>query len=385
MINNIFSQIDKLNDCYIDVWEDICNIESPSSEKKAVDRVGEYFIQIAKKFGWDIEVFEQQRFGNVVCITMNKNSKKQPIAISGHMDTVHPIGSFGSPAVTRDNEKLYGPGAMDCKGGVVAGFLAMHALCDCGFDDRPVKMFLQSNEEIGSGLESKQPIEYICKKAIDSVAFLNLEGYEDFFEGKACLIRKGIASFEFKINGIATHSSYCAKEGANAIAEAAHKILEIEKFKDADGITCSCNIITGGSSRNSVPANCSFKVDARFSTQEQYNVIIKRLKEIADTVYVQGCTCDMIQTNLRPAMELTEKNVDLLKKVNSLFTQSGFNTLEAGKRTGGSDAADITCCGIPCIDSLGVKGGRAHSTEEFGFINSLSESAKRIATIICGI
>ena len=74
VINNVFFQIDKLNSCYIDVWEDVCNIESPSSDKAAVDRVGEYFIQIAKKHGWDIEVFEQQRFGNVICITMNKNS-----------------------------------------------------------------------------------------------------------------------------------------------------------------------------------------------------------------------------------------------------------------------------------------------------------------------
>lgn len=58
---------------------------------------------------------------------------------------------------------------------------------------------------------------------------------------------------------------------------------------------------------------------------------------------------------------------------------------EIGKRTGGLDAANVTRCGIPCIDSIGVAGGRAHSIEEYGVIASLSESAKRIATIICGI
>ena len=85
--------------------------------------------------------------------------KKPPIALSGHMDTVHPIGIFGSPAVRREGDRLYGPGTMDCKGGIVAGLLAMDALARSGYTDRPVMMLLQSNEEIGSGRNNKEPIE----------------------------------------------------------------------------------------------------------------------------------------------------------------------------------------------------------------------------------
>ncbi len=385
MENNVFSQIDKLTDSYIDIWEDVCNIESPSHDKAGVDRVGDYFIQIAKQRYWHIEVFEQETFGNVICITMNPDSPNQPITLSGHMDTVHPIGSFGTPAVKRDETKLYGPGAMDCKGGIVAGFLAMDALHHCGFNNRPIMMLLQCNEEIGSGLKNKAPIEYICQKSKDSIAFLNLEGHEDFFKGKACLIRKGIAGFRFNIQGIETHASYCAREGANAICEAAYKIIEIEKLKDDGGITCNCGIISGGTATNTVPGKCEFRVDVRFSTQEQYKKTLSRLQEIADIAYVSGCSCTMEQTNLRPAMELNEKNVALLNKANELFAKNGLSKLEIGMRTGGSDAADVTVCGIPCIDSIGVGGGRAHSLEEYGDISSLAESAKRIVSIICGI
>ncbi len=385
MTSNAFSKIDKLADSYVDIWEDVCNIESPSYDKAGVDQVGEYFIQIAKKQNWHIEVFEQETFGNVICITMNKESKNRPIAISGHMDTVHPIGSFGLPAVRRDQEKLYGPGALDCKGGIVAGFLAMEALSACGIKDRPIMMLLQSNEEIGSGLNNKAPINYICQKAKDAIAFLNLEGHEDSFSGKAGLIRKGIAGFRFDIQGVETHASYSAREGASAIREAAYKIIEIEKIKDNDGVTCSCGIISGGTATNTVPGKCEFMVDVRFSTQEQYQDTVSRLQKIADTVYVSGCSCTMEQTNLRPAMELNEKNIALLTKANELFVQNGLSKLEIGKRTGGSDAADVTCFGIPCIDSIGVAGERAHSVEEYAIISSLAESAKRIVSIICGI
>lgn len=384
-METIFQEIDKLNDTYVNVWEDVCNIESPSKDKAAVDRVGDYFQTLAKKFGWKIEVYPQEQFGNVVVITMNPESTKTPIALSGHMDTVHPIGSFGTPAVKRDDVNLYGPGAMDCKGGVVAGFHAMHALHNCGYTDRPIMMLLQSNEEIGSGLQNKAPIQYICQRAKDVEAFLNLEGHEGYFAGKACLIRKGIAGFRFDVKGIATHASYCAREGASAVLEAAYKIIEIEKLKDDNAVTCNCGIVTGGSASNTVPAECQIKVDVRFATMEQYEQTIAYLQQVADTNHVPGCSCTMVQTNLRPAMELNDRNIALLNKANELFAQNGLSTLEVGMRTGGSDAADVACFGIPCIDSIGVGGERAHSVEEYGVIASLAESAKRIASIICGL
>lgn len=107
----------------------------------------------------------------MVAITMNPDACLPPVALSGHMDTVHPVGSFGTPPCRRVQNHLYGPGAMDCKGGVVAGFLAMDALRLSGFTKCPVMMLLQSNEEIGSGLNNKEPIQLICRKAQNAVAF----------------------------------------------------------------------------------------------------------------------------------------------------------------------------------------------------------------------
>ena len=56
-------------------------------------------------------------------------------------------------------------------------------------------------------------------------------------------------------------------------------------------------------------------------------------------------------------------------------------TLKPVANRGGSDAAEITNTGIPCVDSIGVEGGKIHSPDEFAFINSLAESAKRMAAI----
>ncbi len=384
-MKKVFDKIDSLNDEFVNVWEDVCAIESPSDYKEGVDEVGRYFMKLSEKNSWDIEVFKQENLGDAICIVMNPEAKKPLVVLSGHMDTVHPVGSFGEPVTWREGDLLHGPGAVDCKGGIVAGFLAMQALSECGFKERPIMMLLQGNEEIGSGLNNKESIKYMCKKAEKAAAFLNLEGYGANSRGKACLKRKGIAGFLFTVTGIEVHASACAKGGASAILEAAHKIIELEKVKNDDGLTFNCGVIKGGTVSNTVSGKCEFKLDVRFSTEEEYKEALKIVERVKNTVYVEGCKCEVTQTNLRTAMELNDRNINLLNKMNEIFEKNGFSPLEMCSRAGGSDAADVSACGIPVVDNIGTEGGNIHSKGEFGVISSLSESAKRLACVIAGL
>ena len=379
MHNRFFRKIEQLNDYYVRVWEEVCNIESPTSFKQGVDAVNDYFIKMALERGFEVEVFEQKVSGNVVRITMNPTAKGKPISISGHVDTVHPVGLFGTPAVRIEGDKIYGPGVEDCKGGVVAGFLAMDALRDEGYTERPIHLFLQSDEEVGSRFSKKETIRFICERAYGSEAFINLEGSK---AGTACLIRKGILSVIFNVKGREAHSAKCATEGANAILEAAYKIAEIEKIKDEKGVTCCCSMINGGTAANTVPAQCSFTVNVRFANQEQYEWIYSYLEGIAEKTHVDGCSCSLERLSERYAMEYCDRNIELLEKINAALIKSDLPTLKMEGSLGGSDAADVTVYGIPCVDSLGVRGGKIHTPDEFSFVDSLSEAAKRLVSII---
>lgn len=381
-MENIFKKIDESAQSYFNIWEEVCNIESPTSYKKGVDEVGEYFSGMAKKRGWEVELSKQEASGNVVCITMNADKKEAPVTLSGHIDTVHPFGMFGNPAVRRDEEKIYGPGVTDCKGGVVAAFMAMDALYECGFKARPVRLILQTDEETGSRTSGGKTIKYICEKSKDSAVFLNLESHT---AGKATLSRKGIVSYRFDIEGKEGHSSRCVTEGANAVVDASHKIIELDKFKDDDGITCNCAIVSGGTVVNTIPGKCTFSVNFRYATNKQLEEIEEFISNLAATEHVKGCKCTYEKLGSRPAMEKTEENVKILEKVNKIFADSDIPGLEGRMLRGGSDAAYITQCGIPCIDSLGTVGGGSHSINEFAYLSSLMEAAKRIAAIVCNI
>ena len=374
----LFETIDRLSDEYVRFLLDICNIESPTDHKAGVDAVGTYFAERARARGWKVEYHEEAVAGNVVAITMCADAPGTPIALSGHMDTVHPIGSFGTPAAYIGDGKLYGPGATDCKGGIVAAFLAMAALEDCGFSDRPVMLLLQSDEENSSRFSEKRTIGYICEKAKDAAAFLNCEGH---IRGYLCLARKGILRYQFRVFGKAVHSSKC-DEGVSAIAEAAHKILELEKYKDKEwGITCNCGLIEGGTAENSVPAECVFTADLRVSDEADARLAEELVQRVAQTSYIEGSRCEVVLKSKRVPMEYTERNVALLARMNEVFSAVGLPTVEGRRRHGGSDAADATAYGIPAIDNMGVTGEHIHSAGEYMEICSLAESAKRIAAV----
>lgn len=380
MLEKLKESLDFLEEKYISVWEDICNIESPTWDKSGVDAVGEYCATLAESLGFKAEIKVIKTAGNVVIITMNPDTKGKPFCISGHMDTVHEKGSFGTPAAKIEGGRLFAPGALDCKGGIVAGLYAMEVMKLLGYNDRPVMMLLESDEEDGSSSSNKETINYICERAKGAIGFLNLEGFTT--RDYCCIQRKGIITYKFTVLGIEAHSSECAKRGANAILDAAYKITEIEKIKDDGGITCNTGTITGGSVPNTVAGSCEFKVNVRYKNAEEREWIDKHLRSIANTIHVKGCKCNIEIVTTRLAMEYTERNVAFLEKINRSLEKGGYPTLKGAFRKGGSDAAEITSAGIPCIDSIGVSGGGIHSPGEFADIDSLKFSAGRIATII---
>ena len=380
-MKDLFNKISSLEAQYLDLLEELCNIESPTADKERVDAAVSCLTELAKKRGWVTEICRQNVAGSPACITLNPDADNAPICFSAHLDTVHPVGSFGSPAVRRDGTNMYGPGVMDCKGGAVAAFMAMDALEQCGFTNRPIKLILQTDEETGSSTSGKDTLRFMCEKAKDAVAFINLEGH---VKGTAVIERKGILRYRFNVSGKALHSARCY-DAANAVAESAHKIIELEKMKDPKGLTCNCGVISGGTTPNTVAEKCWFSADIRFSDQAQCDEAMSILKNVADTSYVEGCSCELSKISFRPSMPLTDRNAALLSKINEIFVKNGLPTLSARPCHSGSDAAYITEIGVPCVDCLGTAGGNIHSINEYITLDSLAASARMLAVIAFGI
>ena len=132
------------------------------------------------------------------------------------------------------------------------------------------------------------------------------------------------------------------------------------------------------------------------STAEEYGIVVWNeggIDIVPETMYDSSYVYNEISAARFPLtrkagifcilMEVVERNLQLLERMNRIFSRAGLSKLIGETRTGGSDAAYVTERGIPCIDSMGVVGGNLHSRDEYAYIHSLIETAKRLAAMIC--
>ena len=159
-------------------------------------------------------------------------------------------------------------------------------------------------------------------------------------------------------------------------------LLELEKLKERNVLTCNCGLISGGSTPNSVPEKCTFVADIRYRDDEQLSIAKALLEKVANTEYISGCSSTYELISHRVSMPVVQRNLDLLDRVNKILTDAGMAAMAPVALGGGSDAADVTAAGIPCLDGMGPKGGGVHSRNEFAYLASLPEAAKRVATIL---
>lgn len=377
LYKKVVKTIDENSSKYLDFLKDICSFETNSADKKSINAMLDFITAYEADRGYEIKRKEFSKAGDVICLDYCCNGNKR-ICISAHGDTVYNKGDFGYPPVRIEGDYIYGPGVSDCKGGIAVGLLAMAALKENGFRATDIRLLIQSDEEVSSCLSNKGTISYIAECAKDSIAFLNLETKR---KGKLVTERKGIVTARFDITGKKVHSKDVSL-GVNAISEASFKIAELSKVKLKDTISFNCGIVNGGTASNVVPDECSFTAEARFVSENEYDIVINYFKELADKTFIDGAKTELVILNERVPMEYKEQNMELFEKVNRISEDYGFGTITPVSSPGGSDASDISKAGIPVVDGLGIEGGKYHSTEEYAKIKSLGESAEFLSAVI---
>ena len=366
---------------YIDFWKSICKMETPSSDKEALNTQADFIEKFAKARGFSVRRQAHANAGDTMTIELSGKSEKEPIALLAHMDTVHEKGAFGVDAVTEKDGVLYGPGVFDCKGGIAVALLAMQTLAVCGENVRMLRLILNSDEENGTYV-GDAGVKFIHDAAHDACAAFNLEaGRSDSLTVR----RKGILKAEITVHGVAGHAGNNYFDCASAIREASHKIIEIEAASERDGVTYNCGTIIGGSVTNIVPASCTVGVDIRYKNAEQQQRAQKVLQRVTEHITVEGCTAECKMIHVRPAMECTKENLALFEKVAKAARELGLGELLPMERGGGSDSAYTVEIGIPTVCSMGTVGRFEHTVREESQIDSLASRAMLLVESILAV
>ncbi len=298
----------------------------------------------------------------------------------GHSDTVfEPDSSFQKYAPDpRNPRRAVGPGVIDMKGGLVVMLYALRALAESGDLARAdFTVLVNSDEEIGS-LGSRPRIEAESKRA--QLGFVFEPSREG---GEMARSRSGVGQFHLSVEGVASHVATSQRDGRSAIIALAKKVIAIESLTDYDrGIILNVGTISGGTKRNIVPEHAEAWIDVRYDEIGQGREVQRQLERIAMTNDGAGTSAKLWGRLHRPPKPETPAVMQLLAVHRELAAALHFATPEAVHSAGVTDGSIMAAAGLPTLDTMGVRGGGAHTNEEYIELASLSERATLAAIML---
>ena len=371
---------DQRRDAIVSTIRELVEIESPSDNKAAVDRIAEVVAQKFSQLGGDVRIHRAKNFGHHLQVNFSGKSAK-PVLLLGHYDTVYPLGTLATMPCRAVDNKLTGPGVLDMKSGIALMLHALAALQDWHREDwhgglpRPVTVLLVSDEEVGSD-SSRAITESLAKKA---AAVLVLEPSYGF-HGAVKTARKGVGEYRIKVTGKASHAGLDFQKGVNAILELARQIERVSSFTELKkGLTVNVGIVSGGSRTNVVPAEGAAQVDVRIARMKDAVGIDKKMRSLRP--FNRKCRIEITGGINRPPMERTAGVAALYAQAVSIARDLGWKLSEAAVG-GGSDGNFTAGLGIPTLDGLGGVGDGAHAPHEHILISELPRRAALLAGLI---
>jgi glutamate carboxypeptidase len=374
------SYFSERRDAIVSTIQELVEIESPSDNKTAVDRIADAVAQKFSQLGGEVRIHPAKDFGNHLQIDFGGKSAK-PVLLLGHYDTVYPLGALAAMPCRANGDKLTGPGVLDMKSGIALMLQALAALQQWYREDwqgglpRPVTVLLVSDEEVGSD-SSRAITESLAKKA---AAVLVLEpSYGP--RGAVKTARKGVGEYLVKVTGKASHAGLDFQKGVNAILELARQIQKVSGFTEIEkGLTVSVGIVSGGSRTNVVPAEATAQVDVRIARMKDATGIDKKMRSLRP--FNRKCKIEITGGINRPPMERTAGVAALYAQAAAIARDLGWKLGEAAVG-GGSDGNFTAGLGIPTLDGLGAVGDGAHAPHEHILISELPRRAALLAGLI---
>jgi glutamate carboxypeptidase len=351
-------------------------IESPTFDAARVNAMLDRVSRDCALSGATIErIAGRMGYGDCVRARFAFGHEEKPgILIMGHLDTVHPVGTLGVLPWRREENRCYGPGIFDMKGGNFIALEAVRMLQRLGLSPAlPVTFLFTSDEEVGSP-STRDLIE--AEAARHKYVLVPEPGRAD---GGVVTGRYAIARFNLKAIGRPSHAGARLKEGRSAIRLMADIIPQIEAMT-TDACTFSVGVIHGGQWVNCVSSSCEGEALSMAKRQADLDSGVTRMLALTKGddqsgrfIVTRGVT--------RPVWEPNARTMALYETAKRLAATLGID-LPHESSGGGSDANFTGALGMASLDGLGVCGAGAHTLQEHILVDSLAVRAKLLTGLV---
>jgi glutamate carboxypeptidase len=194
-------------------------------------------------------------------------------------------------------------------------------------------------------------------------------------DGTLAGARPGSGNFSLVVRGRSAHAGRNPDEGRNAVLAAAELALRLAEAK-GPGLSVNPARIDGGGPNNVVPDHAILRINMRpASPGDQARAQSALETAVAEIARRRDLRIIMHGGWGRPPKPLDPASERLFALVRDCGADLGQTI--GWRDTGGvCDGNNIAACGVPVVDTMGVRGGSIHSTDEYLLVESLAERAR---------
>lgn len=352
--------------------------ESPTWDAAAVERMLNIASREMAVMGATIErIPGRQGFAGCVRARFPHPKLGQPgVLILGHLDTVHPVGTIEKLRWRREDNKCFGPGILDMKGGNYLALEAVRQLTRASFTTPlPITVMFTSDEEVGSP-STRDLIE--AEAGRNKYVLVPEPGRPN---NAVVTGRYAIARFNLEATGKPSHAGATLSAGRSAIREMARQIIAIDAMTTED-CTFSVGIVRGGEWVNCVATTCIGEALSMAKRQVDLDRGVEKMLALSGTTH--GVIFKVTRGVTRPVWEPDARTIALYEKAVAVAKQMGLE-LPHGSVGAGSDSNFTGAMGIPTLDGLGVHGADAHTLNEHIEVHTLAERGRLMAGILATV
>ena len=386
-------------DATLKLLEEMTAISSPSGHLPGLEAAARHYGEALERRGLSIEIRPEPGNGGVlqpVLYARGPKAGERCFFAVGHLDTV-------LEAVTpeRRDDRLWGTGVIDMKGGLATLVGALDLLAERG-QEPPADLLVAvvPDEEVGGPLTQS----VVEAQGPHARAFFSLEPGQTEGDAETLVIaRRGLLQWHLRVEGRGAHAGNGFWQGRSALEAAAEWCLAARGLaKEGSGPTLNAGrLIAGetsfvedlaqnanlvGTSRqiNVVPNRALVEGESRYLRTEDGQRLPEELERLAQEIgQRREVRMDFTLRNRILPMEPGDASHRLAQRATELADANQWNLEVEQDRGGISFPNFLPDPGeIPVLDGLGPVGGGMHTRQEFMDLTSLDRRIPLLADLL---
>lgn len=367
--SELLKQAETEQPAYLETLKSLVAVDTGTGLQQGLATVSQMLVERLKALGAEVTTTPATPSAGDNIVGTLKGSGTADFLLMVHYDTVFGEGTAAKRPFRTDENRAYGPGVADAKGGVAMILHAIKLLQDQKYDGfGTLTVLFNPDEEMGSA-GSKKIIAELAQK--HDYVF----SYEPPDKDAVTIATNGINGVMLEVKGKSSHAGSAPEDGRNAVMELAHQLVQLKDLGDPDkGTTVNWTMIKGGEKRNIIPNTAAAEADMRYSDLAETDRVLADAQRLIKDKLIDDTTVELRIDKGRPPLAKNAGSDQLAETAQKLYGEIG-KSIEPIAMRFGTDAgyAYVPDSDKPAVlETMGVVGAGLHADDEYIELSSIA-------------